>query len=199
MIRPMALLGVSLALWTSGAAAGDVYRCAAPAGVVYQDTPCAKPQEGVRMDAARIATAGVRAAPDDAPPPPRAASPSDVPACNARAASRSRTLWRRTALCIGMTDDEVLNLRGWGRPTRIVRTRVPREWREEWTYETPATAPRALHFVNGALAIVDVGRVRDPGTGDTPQFVTVSSAAPPSIPDATPARFAGSFDAAQTP
>ena len=199
MIRPLVLLGVSLGLWTGSTVAGDIYRCAMPAGVVYQDAPCAKPQDGVRMDAARLAAAGVATSHDDAAQQPRASSSSDVPACNARAASRARTLWRRTALCIGMTDDEVLNLKGWGRPTKIVRTRVPREWREEWTYETPTTAPRALHFVNGALVIVDAGRARDRGPDDAPQFVTVSSAAPLSIPAAAPTRFAGSFDAAQTP
>jgi hypothetical protein len=50
-----------------------------------------------------------------------------------------------------MTDDEVLNLPGWGRPARIVRTHEPRRWHEEWTYD----ARRHLHFVNGTLVGAD--------------------------------------------
>ena len=51
-----------------------------------------------------------------------------------------------------MSDDEVLNLPAWGKPTRIVRTRLPRGWREVWTYGQPVTGQRELHFVNARLA-----------------------------------------------
>ena len=54
-----------------------------------------------------------------------------------------------------MTDDEVLNLPGWGRPAKIIRTRAQREWREQWIYDAAFSAPRQLHFVNGALALVE--------------------------------------------
>jgi hypothetical protein len=54
-----------------------------------------------------------------------------------------------------MTDDEVLNLPGWGRPAKIVRTRAPREWREQWFYDTRFASPRQLFFVNGTLATVE--------------------------------------------
>jgi hypothetical protein len=199
MIRALALVGMSLVLWTGGAVAGDIYRCAVPEGIAYQDAPCAHPQDGMRIDAVRSAsTLGNGSRSDSAALPARPWS-ADIPACSVRIASRARTLWRRTTLCIGMTDDEVLNLKGWGRPTKIVRTRIPREWREEWTYETATAPPRALHFVNGALALVVTGRTDGPVAAQMPQFITVSSTAPPSLPVSAPAHFAGSFDAAQTP
>jgi hypothetical protein len=55
-----------------------------------------------------------------------------------------------------MSDDEVLNLPGWGVPKQITRTKSPREYKEEWTYFTP-TGERKLYFVNAALvdAVVD--------------------------------------------
>jgi len=54
-----------------------------------------------------------------------------------------------------MTDDEVLNLPGWGRPAKIQRTRAPREWREELFYDARAAGTRQLWFVNGKLAAVE--------------------------------------------
>ena len=54
-----------------------------------------------------------------------------------------------------MTDDEVLNLPGWGRPATIARTRAPREWREDWTYDAGPSGPRQLHFVKGKLTAVE--------------------------------------------
>jgi len=57
---------------------------------------------------------------------------------------------------VGMSDDEVLNLPGWGVPNRITRERKPREWREEWSYGSPVNGERRLHFVNATLVdIVD--------------------------------------------
>jgi hypothetical protein len=56
-----------------------------------------------------------------------------------------------------MTDDEVLNLPGWGRPAAINRTRAAREWREEWFYDTSRAArARQLLFVNGSVVETDV-------------------------------------------
>jgi hypothetical protein len=62
----------------------------------------------------------------------------------------------RRTLMLGMSDDEVLNLPGWGVPRKITRTKSPREYKEEWTYFTP-TGERKLYFVNAALvdAVVD--------------------------------------------
>ena len=60
-----------------------------------------------------------------------------------------------------MTDDEVLNLPGWGRPAKITRTRAPREWREEWIYVAGAGS-RQLHFLNGTLTLVERPSVEIP-------------------------------------
>jgi len=57
---------------------------------------------------------------------------------------------------VGMSDDEVLNLAGWGVPQQIVRTKAAREWREEWTYAT-AAGERRLYFVNATLVETSVG------------------------------------------
>ena len=78
-----------------------------------------------------------------------------APACDPKPRQAPRLPWRQATICIGMTDDEVLNLPGWGRPAKIVRTRAPREWREQWFYETRFAAPRQLFFVNGTLATVE--------------------------------------------
>jgi hypothetical protein len=61
-----------------------------------------------------------------------------------------------------MTDDQVLNLAGWGRPAKIVRTRTPHEWREQWVYDTRAAGLRQLRFVNGRLAAVETEFVEAP-------------------------------------
>jgi len=89
------------------------------------------------------------------------ASPNTVartpPACDAMTQrGPARLPWRNGAICIGMTDDEVLNLPGWGRPASINRTRAAREWREEWFYDASrAAGARQLFFVNGKLDAVE--------------------------------------------
>jgi hypothetical protein len=61
----------------------------------------------------------------------------------------------RTSIALGMTDDQVLNMPQWGRPTHIERTGRHRGWRETWTYPRP-TELRTLTFVEGRLANIDV-------------------------------------------
>ena len=61
----------------------------------------------------------------------------------------------RTSIALGMTDDQVLNMPRWGRPTRIERIGRHRGWREVWTYAGPATT-RTLSFVGGRLANIAV-------------------------------------------
>ena len=56
-----------------------------------------------------------------------------------------------------MTDDQVLNLARWGRPSRIVRSGRHQSWREVWTYDDEG-AVRELAFVGGRLARIDDGR-----------------------------------------
>lgn len=52
---------------------------------------------------------------------------------------------------LGMSDDEVLNLPGWGVPQHIIRTKALREWREEWTYIPTPSGERRLYFINATL------------------------------------------------
>ena len=55
-----------------------------------------------------------------------------------------------------MSDDEVLNLPGWGRPSRITRVKIARAWHEEWTYGQTETGARHLYFANARpVDIVD--------------------------------------------
>ena len=136
----LCLVGLCFPLFVHGQ---EVHKCETPDGITYQSFPC----EG--REAAMI----IVAKPADTP---NARTTAD---CGARPDPTSRLLWRRTALCIGMTDDEVLNLPGWGRPAKIVRTRAQRVWREQWLYDARADAARQLHFVNGKLALIETAPV----------------------------------------
>ena len=120
--------------------AEEIHKCMSENGVTYQGLPC----DGREAPPTSVMT--------DAAQPPRTADASAIPECDARPRSPARLPWRQATICIGMTDDEVLNLPGWGRPAKIVRTREPRRWHEEWTYGASATGQRLLHFVNGKLA-----------------------------------------------
>jgi hypothetical protein len=57
-----------------------------------------------------------------------------------------------------MTDDEVLNLPGWGRPSRIDRSREQGIWHEDWTYDD-GLARRYAHFVNARLVSLETAPV----------------------------------------
>ena len=136
----LALLAAPMAV----AQGNGVYKCVERDAVAYQSTPCAAGMGETRM----TFTAAPTRARADAPiaiPPPRGA-PS-------RPSSRPLP-WRNTTLTIGMSDDEVLNMPGWGRPARITRTRMPREWREEWVYTQSLAGEQRLLFANAKL--VDV-------------------------------------------
>ena len=137
------------ALWCALAAsaaplatAQDIFKCIDGGGTTYQSTPCASGQGETRMAIGAVqsrAEAQVAALSSPPMPPPRTAGP-----------------WRRTALTLGMSDDEVLNLPGWGRPTRITRAKMSRAWHEEWTYGNFTTGERRLHFANAKLVdIID--------------------------------------------
>jgi hypothetical protein len=53
-----------------------------------------------------------------------------------------------------MFDTQVLNMRAWGRPAKIKRTKAHRAWREEWTYQSPVDGERQLEFANGKLTAI---------------------------------------------
>jgi hypothetical protein len=59
------------------------------------------------------------------------------------------------ALNLGMTDDEVLNLPGWGPPQKITRSKAEHMWSEQWSYNSSANERRQLQFTNGKLMTID--------------------------------------------
>jgi hypothetical protein len=160
MARSILLCSLLLCL-SAVSRAGDVHKCVTPAGITYQGVPCA---------GAELPTPAIIASATQAPPSLRANAATSAPArtapdCDAIPQRASPRLpWRHTAICIGMTDDEVLNLPGWGRPAAINRTRAAREWREEWFYDTShAARARQLFFVNGKLDAVETDVVEPIG------------------------------------
>jgi hypothetical protein len=50
-----------------------------------------------------------------------------------------------------MSDDEVLNLPAWGRPSTITRSRAHHVWYEEWIYRWRMGGTSRLSFANGRL------------------------------------------------
>ena len=145
MLRPtvfLACLG-----FASVAGAEGIHKCVTSDGIAYQGSPCAGMEAPLSVDAARAVAVS----------PATASALSAVPDCDRLREAPAGLPWRHSAMCIGMTDDEVLNLAGWGRPARIARQRARHAWEEEWTFEPGATGNAAtLHFVNGKLAAVEI-------------------------------------------
>jgi hypothetical protein len=151
---------VPLAVSLAGAGeAQEIHKCVAHGGLAYQNLPCGEGQ----------ADAGVLKLPDYADPAQR--DGASAPALDAPAATASDAVSGtpatpqdgpmsqaafpfRTSIALGMTDDQVLNIARWGRPSRITRTGRHRGWREVWTYDR-GNDVRELSFVNGRLA--DIG------------------------------------------
>jgi hypothetical protein len=144
----------------AGANAQSIRKCVDHGVVGYQTMPCGvgqldaglvklpdyadPPQRDGATAPAQVAYGGTPAGEDvvtpvpaTSPPPSQAAFPF------------------RTSIALGMTDDQVLNMPQWGRPTHIERTGRHRGWRETWTYTRP-TELRTLTFVEGRLANIDV-------------------------------------------
>lgn len=172
MQRFLGLL-VLVAALAPGARAQDIQKCVSDENVIaYQDAPC---QAG-SIDA------GILRLPEYADPPQRdmasapgaesaapggtasdRASPTggNVAAADALAPARPisaavRAFPFRRTIALGMTDDQVLNLPDWGRPTHIARTRARPGFKERWIYEA-ADGARELSFVNGRLVDMDRG------------------------------------------
>jgi len=143
-------LATALAFPTAALAqtpAKHIYKCVQGETIAYQSMPC-EPGDTV------VGVLNLARAEADGPSPPPAVP--RVPA-DAQTTEPTGKVWppRRT-LMLGMSDDEVLNLAGWGVPQQIVRTKAAREWREEWTYAT-AAGERRLYFVNATLVETSVG------------------------------------------
>ena len=120
-----------------------VHKCVTAEGTVYQGTPC-----GPGAVAAEIAAM-----------PVDPGTAREVPDCGRHA----RLPFGRGSLCMGISDDEVLNLPAWGRPSTIVRTRSGHAWQEQWTYNTRSEGTRRLLFSNGKLASVEAAPVGSGG------------------------------------
>ena len=117
----------------------EIHKCATQGAVTYQDTPCTAGQTTIALVESSIRV-------------PRAHS-DDLPFAKEDSAARSPS--QLAPLFVGMTDTEVLNLRGWGPPNRITRSRSARAWREEWMYLSPTVGRRLLQFANGRLTAID--------------------------------------------
>jgi len=142
------------------ASAQEIHKCVSAEGVTYQGQPCDQ----------RDATASMPAG--NTSPTIRVANAQTTPECAPRLRNPPRLPWRQATICIGMTDDEVLNLPGWGRPDKIVRTREQRLWYENWTYDVRFAARRLLRFVNGKLAGVDTEPVVEVSNGSLASLET---------------------------
>ena len=123
--------------------AQEIHKCVSADGITYQGAPCLGPEAPPPVT---VSGATPTARPDGA---------GALPDCAPRPRSPPRLPWRQATICTGMTDDEVLNLPGWGRPARIVRTHEPRRWQEDWTYDARLDGRRHLHFINGKLVGAD--------------------------------------------
>jgi hypothetical protein len=126
-----------LALVSLDAAAADIYKCVDGAATSYQSTPCGRGQSEVPI---RIASFSAQA--------PRDQSMA-VPVTTTQ--PRTRGPWRHATVEVGISDDEVLNMPGWGRPAQISRSRAARGWEEVWRYGNGYSGQRELHFVNARL------------------------------------------------
>jgi hypothetical protein len=135
-----ALIVLSAGCLPLAASAQTVFKCVRQGATGYQSTPCADDADETRMV--------IGASPVRAEAPPRAL-PTRQPL-------RKTGPWRHTTLTLGMSDDEVLNLPGWGRPGRITRVRMPREWREEWVYREGSLAEQRLVFANAKLVDIAI-------------------------------------------
>ena len=129
-----------------------IHKCLAPEGIAYQSVPCASGAGDVV-----IATLGsVHAA---SAPPAEALTP--VPARREPGTNTKRVFWR-TSIAIGMSDDEVLNLPTWGRPSAISRSKSNRIWYEEWIYRWRLGGTSRLSFANGRLTGVETAAAVEP-------------------------------------
>ena len=123
-----------------------IYKCTNDGAVTYQDRPCKAGQSATALgDAA-----------------PRLAQANSLGQSVLSEVSPPRSPFQLTGLVVGMTDTEVLNLRGWGRPSRITRSRTKRAWNEEWTYVSPADGQKQLQFTNGKLTAISSDAVVSP-------------------------------------
>lgn len=152
---PIVLLGClgSVAFPLAGEAQ-TIHKCMAPAGVAYQSAPCAAGEDDILIDS-RPGTSG----------PSAVHASSSAPAVKREPTTGAKRLFQKTRIALGMTDDEVLNLPSWGRPSSIARSKSNRVWHEEWLYRWAGSVTSRLSFANGRLTGIESdGAVADPAT-----------------------------------
>jgi hypothetical protein len=141
------------------AAHAQVHKCITSESVVYRDTPCAEGERAMVLPGVK-ANARTEHRNDNGnlnPVAHRPASPRpQVAPLPLQATWRSVLPVAGTPISLGMSDLEVLNLSGWGRPTKITRSKANGVWREEWLYVTRGDGPRQLlQFANARLAAIE--------------------------------------------
>jgi hypothetical protein len=142
-MKPTTVCAALFCLAVPAAAQADVYKCVIRHHVTYQDHPCPN------ADEEELVISSLKTDRTDPEPQAPAATASDVlPEPPPGLATDS------PGLLLGMFDTQVLNLRGWGRPAKITRSKARGAWREHWTYYSPNAGERRLHFANGRLAAI---------------------------------------------
>lgn len=139
----------ALAATTHANAEEAIYRCTDGDKVAFQWTNCAPGQQEKLVLAAPSPTVEPAAPAQDASAQAANAAPKIV-----RASWRAQV--RSPAPYVGISDDAVLNMRGWGRPSKIERKRGHHAWLEHWSYQSPSGEARHLHFTNGKLVAINV-------------------------------------------
>ena len=137
--------------------AQDIHKCFHGDEITYQSAPCAPGQ----VDAGLLRLPGYAdpAQRDGATSPPTDmtfGAPADTLQVSPEqtAPDTQDAFPFRASIALGMTDDQVLNIPNWGRPTRIMRSGHRQSFREVWTYDRGG-ARRQLAFVGGKLAVID--------------------------------------------
>ena len=154
LVRVLCGVVSSVLAVASVACAEPIFKCVDRGATAYQSTPCEAGAIETRV-AAGASSPPVTVVAREPPPQP------------ARQPSRKAGPWSHEALTLGMSDDEVLNMPGWGRPGSISRARMPREWREEWVYRKGTDEEDHLHFVNARLVDIEI----KPGTDQIVQLM----------------------------
>jgi hypothetical protein len=120
----------------------QIYRCTQDDSVIYQDSACPHGYSTAMVvpgESERISVV-----------------PSTIETSRVINADNAPTA---SDINVGMTDSQVLNARGWGRPQKITRSKAKRAWHEDWLYQAQSSTSgdRRLHFINGRLASIQTG------------------------------------------
>jgi hypothetical protein len=172
--RVVLLLGLAL-IELPAAAQSGVFKCTDSFGAVaYQGSPC-----GVQSAQVTLVEPRKRE--------PVAESTAAMAAQPQIDSSETRSVFAGDELIPGMSDTKVLNMRGWGRPQHIARSRVEDGWREDWTYVSRADGlTRLVQFVNGKVTGIrsqdaqPLTRIKSQPRTEAPQIVQASP--PPQDP-----------------